>query len=135
VLLAEFAKEQIARVLDVLGAEERPVVYHCAAGKDRTGVISALLLGLLGVPDEVIVADYVATQESLDAIIERLLETKGYQKMLAALPPDTMHAEGETMVGFLAGMRARYGSIRDYTLAAGVSAAAIARLADRLLEE
>jgi len=134
VLLAEFAKEPIARVLDVLGAEERPVVYHCAAGKDRTGVISAVLLGVLGVPDEVIVADYVATQEQLDAIIERLMAARGYRTMLAALPPDTMHAEGETMVRFLARVRERYGSMRGYAGSAGLDDATIGRLCGRLLE-
>ena len=133
-LLAEFAKEPIARVVDVLAAAPGPVVYHCAAGKDRTGVISAVLLGLLGVPDEVVVADYAATQECLDAIVERLMATKGYQTMLAALPPDTMHAEAETMTNFLTSIRTRYGSMRGYAEAAGVDAATIDRLVDRLLE-
>ena len=133
-LLAEFAKAPIARVVEVLAAADGPVVYHCAAGKDRTGVISAILLGLLGVPDEVVIADYAATQECLDAIVERLMATKGYQTMLAALPPDTMHAEAETMATFLASIRARYGSMRGYARAAGVEEAAIDRLAERLLE-
>ena len=133
-LLAEFAKAPIARVVDLLAAAEGPVVYHCAAGKDRTGVISAVLLGLLGVPDEVVIADYAATQECLDAIVERLMATKGYQTMLAALPPDTMHAESETMATFLTSIRARYGSMRGYARAAGVEEAAIDRLAVRLLE-
>jgi hypothetical protein len=63
-------------------------------------VVSAVLLGLLGVPDQVIVADYAATQENLDAIIERLMSTEGYHTMLSALPPDTLHAEPETMLRF-----------------------------------
>jgi protein-tyrosine phosphatase len=134
VLLAEFAKEAIARVLRVLAATDRPAVYHCAAGKDRTGVISAVLLALLGVPDEVIVADYAATQENLDAIVERLLETEGYQTMLAALPPDTMHAEADTMVAFLNGIRKRYGSMRAYAVAAGLDEETVERLVARLVE-
>src|SRR5947199_217339 len=113
-LLADFAKEPIARVVEVVAGATGPVVYHCAAGKDRTGVISAVLLGLLGVPDDVVVADYVATQEHLDAIIERLMSTEGYQRMLAALPPDTLHAEAETMARFLVSIRERYGSMRGY---------------------
>ena len=96
-LLAEFAKRPIAAVIGTLAATDAPAVYHCAAGKDRTGVVSAILLGLLGVPDEVIVADYAATQENLDAIIERLMSTEGYHDMLSALPPDTLHAEPQTM--------------------------------------
>jgi len=133
-LLAEIAQVPIARLITVLAEAGGPVVYHCAAGKDRTGVVSAVLLGLLGVRDEVIVADYAATQENLEAIIERLMAAKGYQTMLSALPPDTLHAEAETMVAFLASMRERYGSMRGYARAAGVTDALVERLAERLLE-
>lgn len=134
VLLVEFAKPQIARVLTTIAEAEGPVVYHCAAGKDRTGVVSAVLLGLLGVRDEIIVADYAATRENLDAIIARLMGSKGYERILDALPPDTLHAEPATMIEFLARMRAQYGSMTQYARVAGVSAAAIDVLADRLLE-
>jgi protein-tyrosine phosphatase len=132
-LLAEFAKPAIAEVLTTIAETDAPLVYHCAAGKDRTGVISAVLLGLLGVPDEVIIADYVATQENLDAIIERLMGLEGYRAMLSALPPDTLHANPETMIGLLEQMRARYGSMREYALAAGISDASLVRLEARLV--
>jgi protein-tyrosine phosphatase len=135
VLLAEYAQAAIGRVLVTVAEAPGPAVYHCAAGKDRTGVVSAVVLGLLGVPDEVIVADYVATRDSLDAIVERLLAAEGYQKMLDALPPDTLHAEPETMAGFLARLRERHGSVAGYARAAGVADDAVARLRRRLLEE
>jgi protein-tyrosine phosphatase len=109
-------------------------VYHCAAGKDRTGVISAVLLGLLGVRDEVIVADYAATQENLDSIIDRLMDTEGYQEIFDALPPDTLHAEPETMLSLLAKVRENYGSMSDYARAIGVSDETLAHLQSRLLE-
>jgi len=133
-LLAEIAQAPIAHLIAVLAEAPGPVVYHCAAGKDRTGVVSAVLLALLGVRDEVIAADYAATQENLEAIIERLMAARGYQTMLSALPPDTLHAEAETMVAFLARMRERYGSMRGYARAAGVADALVERLAERLLE-
>jgi protein-tyrosine phosphatase len=133
-LLAEIAKDAIARVVTVVAESPGPAVYHCAAGKDRTGVVSAVLLGLLGVPDEVVVADYVATQENLDAIIERLMSAEGYQTMLAALPPDTLHAEAETMISFLRSVRDRYGSMAEYVRATGVPGPVVDRLRARLLE-
>jgi protein-tyrosine phosphatase len=133
VLLAEFAKQPIGQVIDALASTDNPAVYHCAAGKDRTGVVSAILLGVLGVADEVIVADYAATKENLDSIIERLMSTQGYKGMLSALPPDTLHAEPQTMIAFLDTMRERYGSMVEYARSAGVSADAIDRLCDRLL--
>lgn len=133
-LLAEFAREPIAQVIATLATSGVPAVYHCAAGKDRTGVVSAILLGLLDVPDEVIVADYAATQENLDAIVERLMAAEGYHAMLSALPPDTLHAEPETMLGFLERLRARHGSIADYARNAGVSDDTLAALRARLVE-
>jgi protein-tyrosine phosphatase len=133
-LLAEFARGPIAEVVGRIADADGPVVYHCAAGKDRTGVVSAVLLGLLGVPDDVVVADYVATQEALDAIVERLLANEAYQAMLTALPPDTLHAEAGTMIAFLQGIRARYGSMRAYARAAGLDDRTIERLRTRLLE-
>ena len=84
---------------------------------------------------EVIVADYAATQENLDAIIDRLMSTEGYQTMLSALPPDTLHAEPETMLAFLERMHGTYGSMEVYASSAGVSAEAIARLRERLLTD
>ena len=134
ILLAEMAKEPIARVITTIAESPAPAVYHCAAGKDRTGVISAILLGLLGVPDAIIVADYAATQENLDAIIDRLMASEGYQEMLEALPPDTLHAEPETMVALLEKVRLHYGSMREYVRAIGVSDENIASLESRLLE-
>jgi protein-tyrosine phosphatase len=133
-LLAEYAKAKIARVLAMLADADGPAVYHCAAGKDRTGVISAVVLGILGVPDEVIVADYAATKENLEAIIERLMATKSYASVLSNLPPDTMHAEAETMVVFLERIRTDYGDMRSYARAAGVGPDTLETLVVRLVE-
>ena len=127
------AAERVGQIVTVLGATEAAAVYHCAAGKDRTGVISAILLGLLGVPDPVIVADYAATKDNLDAIVERLMSRQGYRQVLADLPPDTLHAEPETMIEFLELVRTEFGSMRDYVRHAGVSIATIDRLQARLL--
>jgi protein tyrosine/serine phosphatase len=133
-LLAEFAKERVAAALGALAASDAPAVYHCAAGKDRTGVLSAVILGVLGVPDDTIVADYILSAESLEAIQQRLLQSEGYQSVLAALPPDTMHAEAETMIQLLGKIRSKYGSMRQYAEAAGVAFGTLSRLEERLLE-
>jgi protein-tyrosine phosphatase len=133
-LMTEHARRPIARVIETLADVSAPAVYHCAAGKDRTGVVSAVLLGLLGVADEIIVADYAATRENLDAIIGRLMANEGYQSMLESLPPDTLHAEPETMLSLLERVRAKYGSMRDYVRAIGVPDATVTRLERRLLE-
>jgi len=134
VLLADIAREPIARILTLLATGTAGTVYHCAAGKDRTGIVTAVILGVLGVREELIVADYAATQENLDEIVKRLLAAEGYRTMLEALPPDTLHAQPETMAEFLAGLRERYGSVREYARAAGVGDDVLDRLHARLLE-
>lgn len=133
-LMVEHAKEPIAQVLAALLETSAPAVYHCAAGKDRTGVISAIVLGLLGVRDEMIAADYAATQQNLDAIIDRLTKSEGYREVLEKLPADTMHAEPETMFSLLNQLRDRYGSVRNYVRDIGLTDDDIARLHERLLE-
>lgn len=132
-LLAQFAREPIARVIRVLAESRSPAIYHCAAGKDRTGVISGILLALLGVDEELIVADYALTGANIDAIIERLNTTEGYRVMLAALPPETMHALPQTMEGFLGKVRDTYGSMEGYARDIGVDATTVDRLRATLL--
>ncbi len=131
--LAEVAKHAIARVVTIVAQAEGGVVYHCAAGKDRTGVISAILLSALGVGDDWIVADYALTQQNLDAIVARLGESEGYRTMLDALPPDTLHAEPQTMVTLLEQLSARYGSVEGYLESASVGADVLAQLRSRAL--
>jgi len=132
-LLAEFAKQPIARVIEIIASTDAPAVYHCAAGKDRTGVLSAILLALLEVADEVIVADYALSQENLDQIIDRLMGAEGYRTMLAALPPETLHALPETMSGFLERLHTAYDTVADYARSAGLSDTTLDRLRERLL--
>ena len=131
--MVEHAGARLAGVIERLAGSDAPAVFHCSAGKDRTGVLSALLLGTLGVPEDVIVADYAATQEHLDGIVAKLSRSRGYEDMWQELPPQTLHADPETMVEFLRHLRERYGSVRACVIAIGVGEAALERLADRML--
>ncbi len=127
--------DAIARALTLFGAGERyPLVFHCAAGKDRTGVLAALVLELLGVDRDAIVTDYVITGERIRLILERWRAEPGFAERMAAVPPSRFSVEGSTMEGFLDGLRATYGGARAWALGAGVSAADLDRMADLLLE-
>lgn len=132
--LLDVAQAPIARIVGVLAGAKGAAVYHCAAGKDRTGVLSALLLGVLGVDDELIVADYALTQQNLDAILDRLNSMDGYRGMLDALPPDTQHANPETMSELSVLVRGRWGGWVEYVREAGASPGSIEQLRHRLLE-
>ncbi len=134
-LLLRFAREPIARAVRTLAASDAPAVFHCAAGKDRTGIIAAVLLGALGVGDEEIVADYAATRQGLIGIVERLRSSDSYQYVFTELPPDTLHAEPETMAHVLAEAAKEFGSMRGYLRSAGFGDAELRRLEESLLDE
>lgn len=126
-------QKKIANVVRILALARGGAVYHCAAGKDRTGVISAVLLGALGVPDELIIADYALSGERIDAIIARVMSMKGYEDALRHMPEDTLHARPETMERVLAEIGARFGSMEGYLRDAGVDDSLLERLRAKCL--
>ena len=70
--------EEVVGALRSIATAPGAAIVHCAAGKDRTGVVVALALTIAGVEPEVIVADYMATNERIEAIIERLARSRMY---------------------------------------------------------
>jgi protein tyrosine/serine phosphatase len=134
--MIERASEPIAQAIRVLAdtEDEASAVYHCAAGKDRTGVLSAILLSLLGVEDELIVVDYALSQDNMDKVIERLDSLRGYDQVWQELPPETLHARPETMRGLLDTMNERFGGMEGYARQIGIRDDEIERLRDRSLE-
>jgi protein tyrosine/serine phosphatase len=123
----------IARVLELLAAAGEPAVFHCAAGKDRTGVIAGLLLALLEVDDAQIAEDYALTQRGIEGIANRLRRSRGYTDLWKELPAETLHARPDTMHAWLAAVRHEWGSAEGYARSAGVSPAVLERLRARLL--
>jgi len=101
----------------------RPTVFFCMAGKDRTGVFSAVLLGVLGVPDETIVADYALTHEVIDDLHARTRAVRpGVDEIWDRLPPDILGAHASTMTELATLVGDRYGSWRGYARQIGVAA-------------
>ncbi|MEU9042585.1 MULTISPECIES: tyrosine-protein phosphatase [unclassified Kitasatospora] len=69
------ARERFAALLRLLAAPDGPpLLFHCSAGKDRTGWAAALLLTALGVDRETVVADYLLTNERSAAVVDRVLD-------------------------------------------------------------
>lgn len=128
------ATRPIGRALSVLARTREPAVFHCAAGKDRTGVLAAVVLGVLGVDDAHIADDYAFTARGLGRILARLGETESYRTIIAELPAEGHRAEARTMATLLERVRGHYGSMREYALCAGVGEESLARLERRMLE-
>jgi protein-tyrosine phosphatase len=128
--------ERFARAFELLAREEAyPVLVHCTAGKDRTGVLLGLLMDLLGAYDEDIAAEYGLSDLSIERLI-RYLESTGRvlegsrEEIVARLstPP-------ERMAGFIELMRERYGSAEEYLAGQGVPRQALARVRQILVSE
>jgi len=110
-----------------------PLVFHCAAGKDRTGVLAALVLDILGVPPEVIVADYVTTAERMPMILGRYRSDPALAARMDQVPASRFSVEARTMERFLADLHDRFGGARAWASASGVGAEQLDRMGELLL--
>ena len=132
-ILDQSAKK-LVEVFRIVLDTEGPVLIHCAAGKDRTGVASAMLLGAVGVRPDAIVADYVRTDRNMLRVLQRL--NGG-----AALPPGVdeemvrklVSAPAEAMESVLARFDEHDDGAAGWLRSHGVTAAEIDRWRERFL--
>ncbi|GII76331.1 phosphotyrosine protein phosphatase [Sphaerisporangium rufum] len=93
--------DSVLAALRVLAHGEGAALVHCAAGKDRTGVVCALALSVAGVTREAIVADYTATGERMEPLLSRLRASDTYRDDLDSRPADSHLPRAEYMENFL----------------------------------
>jgi protein-tyrosine phosphatase len=131
--LARDGIEGLARVMKVIAdADAAPVVVHCAAGKDRTGVVCALTLSVLGVSDEDIAEDYALSTAASARFTAWLKEANPNAR---DLPQQMLSSPAGAMLLFLADLRTEHGSIEGYLTGAGVRPADLTALREHLLAE
>jgi protein-tyrosine phosphatase len=126
-------RDVIREILEHLADAEDATLFHCTGGKDRTGVVAAVLLRTLGVDDETIVADYAVSEKYLEAFVHAsraLMEREGFDPQIVLY---LCGSPAERMVKMLADVDARWGSIEGYLAWAGVSDATARALRERLL--
>lgn len=95
--------------LRVIAGAAGATIVHCAVGKDRTGTIVGLALAVAGVPPQEIVADYVATAERLQRIVDRLIERPAYRDNLRGRTLEEQLPRAESMELLLDALERRYG--------------------------
>jgi protein-tyrosine phosphatase len=124
----------IGRAVEVLAEPGAlPAVFHCSAGKDRTGVLAALILGFLGVPEEVIVDDYALSSKVMGDMLEWMrAEYGGDAVSFERYAPAVISVHPEAMAGFLSSLRKDHGGFAELALTLGVSDA-VERLKESLL--
>ena len=106
--------DQVVGALRSIAQAQGAALVHCAAGKDRTGVVVALALTVAGVRPEAVIADYAATGERAEAIMSRLRRSPTYARDIDSLPAESHRPRPETMAAFLQQMDARYGGVTQW---------------------
>jgi protein-tyrosine phosphatase len=129
-MMLEHRADAFREVFTTLATTEGTVVFHCFAGKDRTGMVAAMSLALAGVGVDSIAADYAETDSQM---------AKRYEEWLAAASPDQLedmrddlHCPPQRIVGVLERLDERWGGVEGYLQAAGVPATDISALRAKL---
>lgn len=112
---------------DVFPVEKNyPLVVSCSLGKDRTGVVVALLLSVCGVSEEVIADDYAKTGELLSTSLKEMNSSLG-------LGAEWSETRKDVMLAFLSELRQRHGGAHSFLETIGVPAASLQRIREILV--
>ena len=122
--------EAFRAIFEAVAQADGGVVFHCFAGKDRTGLVAAMLLSMAGVPDDAIATDFAETDAQL---------ALRYQEWIAAAAPERRSEMREDLscppgriLGVLDHLQQRWGGARGYMEAAGMTPTTIDRLSAKL---
>ena len=108
----------------------QPALFHCNAGKDRTGVLGATLLSVMGVSREDVVADFLMTNEVIDGILARIKKMPGFQDSTR----DGIMAPQSAIEKFLDVMQREFGGPESYLLRHGVQQETMNGFKESMLE-
>lgn len=132
--MADRSGPAFAEAVSVIAEATGPVAFYCSAGKDRTGILSGLILGLVGALDDHVIADFAWTDLRAPAITARSqVESPGIERTWSRLPDGITRAPIEAMAELIDLLRARYGGWADYAAHHGVDDATVSRLRRKLL--
>ncbi len=116
IMLLDNSAEDLARVVKICAEAEGGVLFHCAVGKDRTGVVAMLLLLVAGVAEPDIVADYAVTEVYMKEFIDERARLHG----VTDIPEHILRSMPDSMWRVLAHLKERYGTVEDYLRKAGL---------------
>ncbi len=126
--LLDDSQDELLQSMQTLAAAEGATLFHCAIGKDRTGVISMLLLDLVGVDDNDIVADYKVTETYLSEWINYV------KKERMEVSTTAMRSVADSMWRTLEHLRARYQTSEKYLQHIGVTDAEIEQIKTKFVD-
>jgi protein-tyrosine phosphatase len=113
--------DSIVAAVRTIAATPGAILVHCAAGKDRTGVVVALALDAAGVSRSVILADYLATGERMDLIIDRLASSATYRTQMLEADRDELTPKSATLERVLERVDEQFGGAAGWLLEHGLT--------------
>lgn len=135
--MLELGGDSIREILHALAAPDAyPAVFFCMAGKDRTGVLAAIVLSLLGVSDGDIAADFELSGDEVVALVAYLRSREDFEDHpMMNQPEPLLRAPRAAMERFLAEVDVRYGGLPGYVRSLDIDAETVQALQALLLEE
>ena len=132
-MMLELARARFAAIAQAIAdAPPGGVLVHCEVGKDRTGLMTMLLLDLVGTPGDIIAADYALTATGLASLFADLIATAATDARRARLEEEAL-CRAEVMAAIHATLRARYGDAERYLRLGGATSATIDAIRARML--
>ncbi|KPF81128.1 hypothetical protein IP78_05650 [Brevundimonas sp. AAP58] len=136
--LIEEQAESISTLLRQIAQGRVPILFHCAAGKDRTGVVAALILTLLGVDRKDVEADYLHSQHALERILidaRAALAVAGLADIDEGVLAPVLGVESAYLQALFEAVEGRFGSVDGYVLdRLALTVADLDAIRERLLE-
>lgn len=129
--LVEKSKDGLKEIFTRMADAEGVTLYHCTAGKDRTGIITMLVLKLAGVPDDVVLADYAVSETYMKEMFEK--QRGMVEKAGVKVPEYVFRSKPEYMRKLMEHIAQKYGTAKDYLMDIGLSDAEIGRLKGKIV--
>ena len=124
----------IIEALEIMAeTENHPLIFHCAAGKDRTGILAAIVLSILDIADEYIVNNYCLSSVRMDVLQDRIKSEFLTDEDIKILTDYRWEADAASMRLFLTSIKKEYGSMRGWVQAQGADITLVKRLESALL--
>jgi protein-tyrosine phosphatase len=134
--IAEQGAPSMVRGLELVATSPGATLFHCVAGKDRTGIFAAAVLSVLGADPDVIAADYARTDDVVDAVFARLAASAGLDpRALDAMDPEhpLLRAPADSMRSMLDVLDADHGGFAALLREAGLDDELAESLRQRLV--
>ena len=134
--MSTYASKKFADAIELIAAQDvLPAVFHCAAGKDRTGLLAAFILSILGVSEEIISADYGKTSDGIKRLIEwAKVNQPELADAYANMPARFAASDPRAMAVILSDLNSKHGSVQNYLHEIGVDEKIFTALRAELLD-